>query len=71
MRELMQEIINRLYTFYLEADDPNLQATVPRWMGAMTTWDDPEIDPGMLGSARRLEGSRSPPLAIDRSKDQT
>ena len=34
MRELMQEIVNRLYTFHLEADDPKLQATIERWMGA-------------------------------------
>lgn len=30
MRELMQDIINRLYTFHLEANDPKLQATIER-----------------------------------------
>ncbi|WP_247651347.1 hypothetical protein [Roseovarius autotrophicus] len=50
MRQLMQEIINRLYTFHLEADDPKLQATIERWMGAVTKWDEPEIDPRMIGS---------------------
>ena len=49
MRELMQEIVNRLYTFHLEADDPKLQATIERWMGAASKWDEPEIDPRMIG----------------------
>jgi len=71
MRELMQEIVNRLYTFHLEADDPNLQSIIERWMGATLKWDEPEIDPRMLGSARRLEGPGSPPVAIDTLKDQT
>jgi hypothetical protein len=48
MRELMQEIVNRLYTFHLEADDPKLQATIERWMGAATRWDEPEIDHRMI-----------------------
>lgn len=49
MRELMQEIVNRLYTFHLEANDPKLQAAIERWMGSATKWDEPEIDVGMIG----------------------
>ncbi|KPQ04322.1 MAG: hypothetical protein HLUCCA12_16845 [Rhodobacteraceae bacterium HLUCCA12] len=48
MRELMQEIVNRLYTFHLEANDPKLRANIERWMGAATRWDKPEIDPRMI-----------------------
>ena len=48
MRALMQEIVNRLYTFHLEANDPKLQATIERWRGAATKWDEPEIDPRMI-----------------------
>jgi len=48
MRALMQEIVNRLYTFHLEANDPKLQATIERWMGAATRWDEPEIDHRMI-----------------------
>ena len=48
MRELMQEIVNRLYTFHLKADDPKLQAQIERWMGAASRWDDPEIDRRMI-----------------------
>ena len=48
MRDLMRTIVNRLYTFHLEADDPKLQAQIKRWMSAATKWDEPEIDPRMI-----------------------
>lgn len=48
MRQLMQEIVNRLYTFHLEANDPKLQATIDRWMGVATKLKEPEIDYRML-----------------------
>ncbi len=48
MRALMQEIVNRLYTFHLEADDPKLQTTIEGWMGVAMKWDEPEIDPRMI-----------------------
>ena len=45
---LMRDIVNRLYTFHLEADDPKLQAQIERWMSAASNWDEPEIDPWMI-----------------------
>ncbi len=42
MRQLTQEIVNRLYTFHLEANDPKLQATIERWMGVAAKSDEPE-----------------------------
>ena len=50
LRALMQEIVNRLYTFHLDANDPKLQATIERWMGVATKWDKPEIDPKMISA---------------------
>jgi len=44
----MRDIVNRLYTFHLEADDPKLQAQIDRWMGVATKWDEPEIDLKMI-----------------------
>lgn len=55
MRELMQQIVNRLYTFHLCADDPKLQAEIEKWMAVAGKWDEPEIDQRMI--ARR--GTRS------------
>lgn len=49
MRELMRDIVNRLYTFHLCADDPKLQAEIEKWMAVAGKWDDPEIDPRMIG----------------------
>jgi hypothetical protein len=54
MRQLMQEIVNRLYTFHLNADDPNLQATIERWMDVAMKWDEPQIDPKMISSSTTL-----------------
>ncbi len=50
MRTLMRQIVNRLYTFHLMADDPGLRETIDRWAAAAGTWDDPEIDQGLLGA---------------------
>jgi len=52
MRALMQEVVNRIYTFHLCADDPNLQATIERWQGAALQWDAPEIDAKMINRDR-------------------
>jgi len=49
MRDLMQDIVNRLYTFHLCADDPKLQAEIQKWMAVAGKWDEPEIDQRMIG----------------------
>ena len=48
MRGLMRDIVNRLYTFHLFADEPRLQAQVERWMAVAGQWDEPEIDQRMI-----------------------
>jgi hypothetical protein len=48
MRDLMRNIVNRLYTFHLCADDPGLQAEVERWMTVTEKWDEPKIEQRML-----------------------
>jgi len=53
MRALMRDIVNRLYTFHLHADEPKLQATIERWMGVADKWDAPEIDPRMISSSAK------------------
>lgn len=49
MRELMRDIVNRLYTFHLCAADPKLQAEIEKWMAVAGKWDEPEIDHRMIG----------------------
>jgi hypothetical protein len=53
MRALMRDIVNRLYTFHLHADEPKIQATIERWMGVADKWDAPEIDPKMISSSAK------------------
>ena len=53
MRALMRDIVNRLYTFHLHADEPKLQATIERWMGVADKWDAPEIDQRMISSSAK------------------
>ena len=44
MRELMQQVVNRLYTFHLKGDDPALRRKIERWMQVAQRWDEPEVD---------------------------
>ena len=53
MRELMRDIVNRLYTFHLHADEKKHQETNKQWMGVADKWDAPEIDPRMISSSAK------------------
>ena len=53
MRALMRDIVNRLYTFHLHADEPKLQAQIEQWMAVADKWDAPEIDPRMISSSAK------------------
>jgi len=53
MRALMRQIVNRLYTFHLMADDPGLREMIDRWVAAAGAWDDPEIDQALLGAGEK------------------
>ena len=44
MKSLMKQIVNRLYTFQIMADDPDMHRMVNLWMSVAKKWDDPEID---------------------------
>jgi hypothetical protein len=48
VRDLMRDIVNRLYKFHICADEPGLQAKIERWIAIAGQWDEPEIDPRML-----------------------
>lgn len=50
MRALMRDIVNRLYTFHMGADDPKLRAEIEKWLPVAESWDEPEIVAGMLKS---------------------
>jgi hypothetical protein len=56
MHDLMRDIVNRLYTFHLCADDPGLQAEIDRWMTVAGKWDEPEIDQRMICTGNATGG---------------
>ncbi len=44
MQDLMKQVVNRLYTFHLLADDPRFQDAIARWEAVARKWDEPELD---------------------------
>lgn len=50
MRGLMTDIVNRLYTFQMRIDDPELHAWIDRWAAVAEKWDNPEFDQGLIES---------------------
>ena len=48
MYDLMRQIVNRLYTFQLQADDPKFQKMMDRWAAVARKWDEPELDASFL-----------------------
>jgi hypothetical protein len=44
MRDLMKEIVNRLYTFNVSIDDPVFRQSVDRWARIADRWDEPDDD---------------------------
>ena len=44
MRELIREIVNRLYTFHLKGNDPYFRKVINKWAPIAQKWDEPEID---------------------------
>jgi len=41
MRDLMREIVNRLYTFHISVDDPEFRERADRWARFADRWDEP------------------------------
>ena len=48
MRELMRQIADRLYTFQVNAGDPDFQAVMERWAPDAWGWDVPKLDKGFM-----------------------
>ena len=44
MRELIREIVNRLYTFHLKGNDPDFRNVINKWAPIAQKWDEPELD---------------------------
>ena len=62
MRDLMREIVNKIYTFFVKFEDPDFQAFRDLVRPATDEWDKPKIDSVMMyhvedyARARRKDG---------------
>lgn len=53
MRDLMRQVVNRLYTFQLRLGEPEFQAFVDRSLASARKWDEPKHDEGLYGGGGR------------------
>ena len=53
MRDVMRQVVNRLYSFQLLAGDPGFQKWMARWETVARKWDEPELDVGFLKAIDR------------------
>lgn len=60
MRDLMRQIVDRLYTFHLRSDDPDFREGLDRWLAASGTWDDPKLDKALLSAISSSKGPSRP-----------
>ena len=56
MRDLMRQIVDRLYTFQVMAGDADFLAVIERWIPVALHWDEPKLNANMtkdVGRRRR------------------
>ena len=58
MRNLMREIVNRLYTFHISCDDPEFLTLADQWMTVAGKWDEPELHRKFLGAIKYNPSAR-------------
>ena len=47
----MHQVVDRLYTFQIRADEPWCLDRIGRWMDVASRWDDPRLDESFLPQA--------------------
>ena len=51
-RDLMRQIVDRMYTFQAKADDPAFLQVIDRWSQIAARWDEPRLDPVLLNEMK-------------------
>ena len=59
MRDLMREIVNRLYTFEMLLEVPGYLQSISIWIRLAKKWDDPELDDDLMTGVRRILAAQS------------
>ena len=49
MRDLMRQVVNRLYTFQICFAEPQFQELINKWLGVASRWDEPMLDERIAG----------------------
>ena len=57
MRDLMRQVVDRLYTFDAKSSDPRFVALMDRWSHVVAHWDEPRLDPILLHEMDRIRGT--------------
>lgn len=68
MKELMRDIVNRLYTFHVKAGEPAFDRAFGRWLPVARRWDWPKLASGFL-TAIETGDSRSKGDRVDRNEE--
>lgn len=50
MQSLMRQIVNRLYTFHIKAEDTGFRDHLDRWLAVAERWDEPKLDEAFLAT---------------------
>ena len=50
MRNLMRQIVDRLYTFHIKAEDAGFREYLERWLAVAERWDEPKLDEAFLAT---------------------
>ena len=53
MGRLMREVVNRLYTYQVKADDPHFVVMMDRALAEAKGWDEPELDAAIVSGIER------------------
>jgi len=56
MKKLMQQCVNKTYTFLLKAEDEGFQKVRNLMRGGIANWDEPELDQGFIRAMEHHKG---------------
>ncbi len=54
MRDLMRQVVDRLYTFHAKIDDPRFRSMLEFWRSSVRTWDEPKLDADLMVALKPL-----------------
>ncbi len=59
MRDLMREIVNRVYTFQMMGADKDFQDSIECWMPMALDWDVPKLDKDLMMAIEARRAARN------------